>query len=79
MSAKEMFEELGFKFHSKDGDTTAYISDKIYNLAHKVVVVFYEGLNSISVHCGYGKSILITVDLLQAINKQVEELGWNNE
>lgn len=68
MTAKEMFEDLGYKL----------INDKniVYKGPHptgKIThVTFFDD-----------KQILITQSIgleeLQAINKQVEELGWNKE
>lgn len=75
MSAKEMFEELGFKWK----ETKSIIEYnrslfKHFTFLSKEKIAFYkddyfryfniEGLFSID------------KDLLQAINKQVEELGW---
>lgn len=54
-SADEMLEELGFELHNDDNNIISYVSDKKYNIARKVVVVFYKGINNVSVHCGYGK------------------------
>ena len=77
MTAKEMFEKLGYK--------RVYSQDKVayFNGNDNVRIRFYE------LHNDYGKSIQIEDDChmstfigmqeLQAINKQVEELGWNNE
>ena len=75
-TAKEMFEELGYK---TSGKSTRYIcyrkKEKIgecyieFDLKKKVI----ENNKHYSLSCG------ISVDELQAINKQVEELGWNNE
>ena len=66
MSAKDMFEKLGYKL----------INDKniVYKGTHftgKIIyIVFFSD-----------KQILITqsigIEELQAINKQIEELGWN--
>ena len=73
MSAKEMFEELGYKLDKEPrfGSTisyTQYCSDgccRIYDL------VFYD--KTIEVQEDY-----INLKLLKAINKQVEELNWND-
>ena len=77
MSAKEMFEKLGYKEVNRQ-DKVAY-----FNKKDNVRIRFYE------LHNQYGKSIQIEDDChmstfigmkeLQAINKQIEELGWNNE
>lgn len=73
MSAKEMFEELGYELDKEPrfGSTisyTQYCSDgccRIYDL------VFYD--KTIEVQEDY-----INLKLLKAINKQVEELNWND-
>ena len=71
MSAKEMFEELGYKLDKEPrfGSTisyTKYCSDgccRIYDLVfYKKTIEFQEEY--------------ITYAMLQAINKQCEELGW---
>ena len=76
-SAKEMFEELGYEYnecyfeqkldeitYSKDGKYTPQI---MFNLNHKVVEVYRQE----------NKSSTFDMKLLKAINKQIEELGWN--
>ena len=77
MSAKEMFEKLGYK-EVNSQDKVAY-----FNKKDNVRIRFYE------LHNQYGKSIQIEDDChmstfigmkeLQAINKQIEELGWDKE
>ena len=73
-SAKEMFEELGYKLdkETRFGATvsyTKYCNDgccRLYDLLfYKETVGFQEDY--------------ISFKMLQAINKQVEELRWNNE
>ena len=80
MSAKEMFEELGYEYiecyfkqtlddiyYQKEGKYTPQIQ---FSLNHKIIKVYREG----------NKSSSFDIKLLQAINKQVEELwGDNNE
>lgn len=79
MKAKEMFEELGYEYnecyfeetleeiyYQKKGKYTPQIK---FSLNHKCVTVYREG----------NKSSSFDIKILQAINKQVEELGWNNE
>lgn len=67
-SAKKMFEDLGYKL----------INDKniIYKGTHFTGRIIYIAFFS-------DKQILITqsigIEELQAINKQVQELGWNKE
>ena len=84
MTAKELFEELGYK---KEIDNKIHITyyngnfeneqkcDKqiTFDLESKSFIAYspYE-LNDYE-DC----SIFINIDELQAINKQIEELGWN--
>lgn len=82
MSAKEMFEKLGYTYqevyfedeldeinYSENGRWALQI---IFSLNHKNIIVYrkYEGKS---------RPIAISVEILQAINKQVEELGWLDE
>jgi hypothetical protein len=72
-TAKEMFEKLGFdvgKIYSRE-DVVCY-----HNYG-KISVYFHKN-KSVGVHSN-GNYSIINIELLQAINKQVEELGWNNE
>ena len=77
MSAKEMFEELGYEYRTikykgdlvniefiADGE---YSSNIRFNLENKSFNVWY-GENEYSGG--------ITIEIYKAINKQVEELGW---
>ena len=77
MKAREMFEELGYeqeigtnyidyaKFH-KEINQHSYI---LFDLEEKTILPTME----------YGSTHALEIDmtLLKAINKQVEELGWN--
>lgn len=82
MNAKEMFENLGYTYqeayfedeldeinYSKNGRWALQI---IFSLNHKSIMVCrkYEGKS---------RPIAISVEILQAINKQIEELGWLDE
>lgn len=82
MSAKEMFGELGYTYqesyfeekldeinYSKSGRWTPQVN---FNLNHKCVTVYriYENIK---------KTSAFNVKILQAINKQIEELGWSYE
>lgn len=80
MSAKEMFEELGYKLKYKNKYVIMYIKpDVILNEVlpldlyqyYKIIInIQYQFIEK------YGSSI--SFEELQAINKQVEELwGWN--
>ena len=74
MTAKEMFEQLGYMQDKEPRfgsiiSYTKYCKDGCCRLDD---LVFFK--NGISIEESF-----ITHELLQAINKQVEELGWNNE
>lgn len=69
-SAKEMFEELGYKLIQDDAIWL------IYNFDNKFNIEFYKPQQNI--HVGTKEALFSTIytDDLQAINKQIEELGW---
>ena len=84
MTAKEMFEKLGYTYqyinNYKDNceDVILYIHEKSgviiqFNLISHVVV--YQIDNKFKEYKKIG--LFITKELIQAINKQIEELGWN--
>ena len=96
MTAKEMFEELGFKFEHKKKYVKLTFEEQLikdeyiyrcnasinykyswldirFDLINKKIIPFQNSMNG---NCGIS---YIQIDLLQAINKQVEELGWNND
>lgn len=75
-TAKEMFEELGYEYYEDDGFECYkkkkrkliepdYIS---FNRLEKEIFVSNDSKN--------GNGVTIDVKLLQAINKQIEDLGW---
>lgn len=86
MTAKEMFEELGYERKFVNNikiqceDVILYTHKKQdliiqFNLFSQMVV--YQMKNNMK---EYDKiAIFITKELIQAINKQIEELGWNND
>ena len=75
MSAKEMFENLGYKVYLRKSnkeflcyrwlETEVYIR---FNLIDKMILKY---------HSCSDNARAISIDELQAINKQIEELGWN--
>lgn len=87
MSAKEMFEELGYELISGDNkELINYRIDLDYNNFIEVVFnneykTFRYGATRNTYFDGYLRKensfIPTNMKLLQAINKQVEELGWN--
>lgn len=72
MTAKEMFEELGYKL-ARYGNDVEYCKQFEYA---KINIYFTNFAKVIEISSN--KDIAYTVDLkeLQAINKQIEELGW---
>lgn len=82
MSAKEMFEKLGYEmlgsFNLKDNYIIVAWSKEIYDC--KTTIYFYDDKNlRIVMEDKKGRIYppVFTLKELQAINKQVEELGWN--
>lgn len=73
MTAREMFEELGYK-RSADIDVIAY-RKKIDGTFHYFEVTFDLLEKEITLDDGY-EAYIITYSLLKAINKQCKELGW---
>ena len=77
-TAKEMFEKLGYKtdlWWEKD-HTIEYLKKEEDEFeGYRIVssIIFYKRLKKIKV------SGVISIKDLQAINKQVEELGWGED
>lgn len=73
-NAKEMFEKLGYEDitneYSYDKDYKAVYINKTYTPHVRIIFVEYGTTKVID------NEIDITIPLLKAINKQVEELGW---
>ena len=73
MSDKEMFEELGYQRNVEsekiiyliETKGSFYYQEIIFNLLQKVIVIDGNFLE-----------VAIETNLLKAINKQAEELGW---
>lgn len=81
-TAKEMFEELRFEYdyiqNKNSENTITYHKDNLhvqFNLISKLVVL----TNDTSKMFYNRELFMINTDLLQAINKQIEELGWLDE
>ena len=73
MTAKEMFEQLGYiERPNNEYDTDAeLIYDTQKRFYHSI---YFDKDKTIDI-----SSSTITLDLLKAINKQIEELGWLDE
>lgn len=73
MNAEQMFEELGYQRNAEkekiiyliETKGSFYYQEIIFNLLQKVIVIDGNFLE-----------VAIERDLLKAINKQCEELGW---
>ena len=97
MSAKEMFEKLGYKFISENDEQITYYNEGKIGLnkyEHKNTkphllygtdkqIEFYKDTKSYQIFSQQLAddyefcSMCVDIYELQAINKQVEELGWN--
>ena len=80
MSAKEMFEKLGYELKKKSQWFLSYEKETTYD-GIDVIVFIYKDKRIQSYNIFPVDRHLTTKDIaleeLQAINKQVEELGWN--
>lgn len=78
MTAKEMFEKLGYKYYEDDIYFLKYY--KTYKLSHDKEIKFHKADKTFTVKDDNGINYRwINLKELQAINKQIEELGWNKE
>lgn len=74
MTAREMFENLGYR-RSTDIDVIKY-SKKLDDTFYWIEVMFDLLEKEIVLNDNSYEAYTITCDLLKAINKQAEELGW---
>ena len=78
MSAKEMFEKLGYKktnVINPDGCIDYVNTNEEYS-----EIYFDKNFKMITKHyLNFGVAYPITLEELQAINQQVKELGWLDE
>lgn len=81
MIAKEMFEKLGYDLDEEND------KEILYKMKWEISSTYYVSfdLKNKNIECYYfasdspftpAESFAVDLDLLQAINKQVEELGW---
>ena len=80
MSAKEMFEKLGYEQENWCFEDENTIDEIIYTRKDRFAsnVTFRISNKCVKVHRKKERiSAWCDMRLLQAINKQVEELGWN--
>ena len=72
MTAKEMFEKLGYEYkETNDEDEIRYKSK-----SGAFIICFYKAMQQVYCYTKNDEPFGIDVNELQAINKQVEELGW---
>ena len=82
MSAKEMFEKLEYELVFENEEVLRYRKNKWLDVEFWKV---YEKITGekmkkyIKVSNVQNIPYFISIELLQAINKQISELGWNNE
>lgn len=75
MTAKEMFKKLGYEYKNYAG----YISYQ-KNINNTTYFIAFDNIKkNICKHQVSERYLSITLKELKAINKQIEELGWNNE
>lgn len=87
MSAKEMFEELGYKFISYGDDeiinyqkeiyqNTIY-EDIIFNLKNKdYLLLRFENIVRLGIMKKEYNCVIVDMKLNKAIQQQIKELGW---
>ena len=79
MTAKEMFEELGYNLDTAEENSRLYCKDILdkstFGYKDSEMIYFDDEYNEIY----FTNKEHLNIDELKAINKQVEELGWNNE
>ena len=75
MSAKQMFEKLGYTYkYLNNSHRIEYFLDKDEEFSRVFTkIVFYKRIKKIETN-GY-----LSLEELQAINQQVKELGWLDE
>lgn len=77
-SAKELFEKLGYEYYEDDG-FNCYKKEK-----RKLIEPDYISFNRLerevfmSRVSKHSDGVIVDMKLLQAINQQINELGWND-
>lgn len=80
MSAKEMFEKLGYEETLNNEYTLSYTAKFFISDKHRIE--FFKNTNQFICHCYSDspfepvKPFEVDMEELQAINQQVKELGW---
>lgn len=71
MTAKEMFEKLGYNYSIKTSELT--LKKIVIATKGNIKLTFMEDINEPLV---YGTPNMLDVSLHKSINKQMKELGW---
>lgn len=87
MTAKKMFEELGYKCDEKENIISYHLNQIVNKYDNNYGIVFNLKYNSYHTYCygwfddgrPYDSNLCIDMQLHKAINKQIEELRWSNE
>lgn len=83
MTAKEMFEELGYEITFENKYTLTYTKKFFVSDEHQIE--FYKNIKCFASKCWSdspfedAKPFELNMEELKAINKQIEELGWEEE
>ena len=78
MTAKEMFEKLGYgvRYSKSEKSNITFITVENDNVEIKISD---KGLVIFENKCNCFLGVCTDFELMKAINKQIEELGWDNE
>lgn len=81
MTAKEMFEELGYKevngYVGKMYKKETIGEDEFFGKYQKIKYIhFYEKKVSVDITTCFGGKGIADIDELKAINQQCKEIGW---
>lgn len=82
LNAKEMFEKLGYELVFENEEVLRYRKNKWLDVEFWKVYEKITGekmKNYIKVSNVKNMPYFISINLLKSINKQISELGWNNE
>ena len=75
MSAKEMFEELGYKLSKQKEDETGFIVKRYINGGWLIIDFFLEH-EQFTCRDKNGEAFGVNAKELKAISQQCKELGW---
>lgn len=77
MSAREMFKKLGYKQEEIDEQLIYFKTDDLTDVEYDIIFYLDEKtFEATTDNPEYANDI--NIKELQAINKQIEELGWND-